>query len=299
MAQRILSNIPLERIFQFAEVGYLKSLLDEILKEKKLKEYNFYVYFKKTVESAVAVRSSQENEILIITGDESSYIPHEQVKEFQAVFKTYLPYTNLYRNLFHLPVGPNPFTPPTAFIPYGKRTTNVFFTGNLHVGRKRLYRFLISKKLSTRFFTVLPFSILHRLKKFLGTSFSTLYPASSITFTAKFNTGMDKATYSKVLGESRIVLCPPGNPSGETFRHFEALRAGCIVVSEKLPSHYCYRNSPIIMVDSWEKLDKVVRLCEDEIYASEISEKSLQWYQNNISEKATVKYIVNCLNNLK
>lgn len=300
MGERVSSNISLERIFQFPEVGFLKSLLKEILESDDLKEYSFFIYFKKTIEEDISLESEKENQILIITGDESSFIPHKQVKSFKAIFKTYLPEQHTYKNLFHIPVGPNPFTPIEELIPYSERKYNLFFTGNLHKGRSRLFSYLAGKKLKIPFlFSLLPFSLLHRIKGIIGTNFSDLYPYSDISFTSKFNTGLDKVTYGQKLAHSKIVLCPPGNPSRETFRHFEAMKSGCIIISEKLPDHYCYRDSPIIVLDNWSNLDSILDDLFNKVEKAEtIAMDTIEWYRNRVSEKGTVNYMINSINSL-
>ena len=101
--------------------------------------------------------------------------------------------------------------------------------------------------------------------------------------------------YQNTFGcyQSKIVLCPKGFHSTECFRHYEALKQGCIVISEKLSDSYLYNNSPIIQLDNWNGIRKIVNdLLQDESLLMKKSEESLRWYENVMSEKATAMYVL-------
>src|SRR5207244_3678757 len=53
------------------------------------------------------------------------------------------------------------------------------------------------------------------------------------------------STYARTMMQSRIALCPRGS-SLETYRFFEALRYGCVPVTESLPKATFYDGSPAV-----------------------------------------------------
>ena len=56
---------------------------------------------------------------------------------------------------------------------------------------------------------------------------------------------------------------------------------------------YLYNNSPIIQLDNWNGIRKIVNdLLQDESLLMKKSEESLRWYENVMSEKATAMYVL-------
>ena len=92
--------------------------------------------------------------------------------------------------------------------------------------------------------------------------------------------------YSELVAQTRMCLVPRGN-SPETFRFFEALRAGCVVVCESLPDHWFYRGAPVVRLKLWEDLVSVVPpLLADRVRLEEMHRASLRWWQSRCSERA-------------
>lgn len=101
----------------------------------------------------------------------------------------------------------------------------------------------------------------------------------------------DKRSYSERLMDTKICLAPRGSVF-ETFRFFEGLRYGCIVITEALPSRWFYQGAPIIQLSSWNELEKIlVQLLDDKKLLSQLHQKSLQFWEEKCSEKAISKYI--------
>ena len=99
------------------------------------------------------------------------------------------------------------------------------------------------------------------------------------------------ASYSDLLAGSCISLVPRGN-SAETFRFFEALRAGCIVICEPLPDHWFYRGAPVITVRDWSELPAVVLpLVRDQVRLEELHLATLDWWRTRCSEDAVAAYV--------
>ena len=98
-------------------------------------------------------------------------------------------------------------------------------------------------------------------------------------------------SYSELLAQTRICLVPRGN-SPETFRYFEALRAGCVVVCEPLPDHWFYRGAPTITVRRWNQLADVLEpLLDDRDTAERYHRASLGWWETHCSEPALGRYL--------
>ena len=109
-----------------------------------------------------------------------------------------------------------------------------------------------------------------------------------ITFTSGFARGLTPAAYGEKLAHSKIVLCPRGFASTETFRHIEAMRAGAVVISEPLPDLPMYRDSPIITVDDWHQgLMTVTALLKNPAELRDRHKRSVAWYEAVLSETAT------------
>jgi hypothetical protein len=94
------------------------------------------------------------------------------------------------------------------------------------------------------------------------------------------------AAYSELVAQTRVCLVPRGN-SPETFRFFEALRAGCVVVCESLPDHWYYRGAPVVRLNRWSELSSVVPpLLADSARLDEMHRASLHWWESRCSERA-------------
>jgi hypothetical protein len=101
----------------------------------------------------------------------------------------------------------------------------------------------------------------------------------------------DAAAYSRELMDTRIVLAPRGG-SVETYRWFEALRAGCVVVCEPQPPTWFYTGAPIVTVRDWRRLGPVLdELLADERGLRERHEASLAWWRDRCSEEALAGFM--------
>ena len=105
--------------------------------------------------------------------------------------------------------------------------------------------------------------------------------------------GLDADTYSKKLHESKVVICQAGNVSVETFRHYEAMRSGAIVVSPKLPDTKIYKKAAICQVDDWEVNvgNTIMDLLSDIDMLQLIQDRQQRTYNNRFTAKSVAKYI--------
>ena len=68
--------------------------------------------------------------------------------------------------------------------------------------------------------------------------------------------------YANYLNESRVSLCLGGNCSPETFRFFESMQTGCIVVSPKMPSNDLYAGRPGFEIGEIDNPNAVAEVIE-------------------------------------
>ena len=124
-------------------------------------------------------------------------------------------------------------------------------------------------------------------------------PGSYINFTSGFKAGLSPDQYGSMLTDSKVVLCPKGFDSTETFRHMEAIRAGAVVISEPLPDTHFYRNSPIRCVSNWrEGVDPAKHLCTNPEALRDAQRRTIQWWRDVCSERAAAKFVHETLGTL-
>lgn len=216
--------------------------------------------------------------VLIYLSDESGAIPDKSICDsFLAIFKVYLDESKVkdISNLYGFPLGYSAGVKMEEVKAFDKRTNNVFFSGNLNKRRLLLYYkclqisgvrfpyFLLRILFYHHYLknVTIKYLFKHKLNKFDN----VLADHSIVRFTDAFKSGMDIHTYSKMLDNTKIVLSPRGFVSSECLRLYEALKMGCIVISEKLPDCEYYKNSPILQVDGWEHIDTLInQLLSDE-----------------------------------
>lgn len=104
------------------------------------------------------------------------------------------------------------------------------------------------------------------------------------------------AEFADFLNDSRISLCLSGNCSPETFRYFESLKMGCIVVTPKMPDNDLYFNHPGIQVGDMNNLDEVATVLQSVLEASEehdaLQQKSLVAWESQYSPRAMAEKIL-------
>jgi hypothetical protein len=105
--------------------------------------------------------------------------------------------------------------------------------------------------------------------------------------------------YSERMMDTKICLVPRGT-SFETFRFFEGLRYGCIVVAEALPSRWFYDGSPAIRIKDWSELGEIVeKLIENNYLMQEKHQEALNWWRTKCSEATVGAYMAEKLNSLR
>jgi hypothetical protein len=296
MVQNVfLNNSDFEdAIENYFEVDYLRSFVKAL--KQNIEEYiNLYFYInvsdqKELLEKAPFVEAGKN--ICIIVDEYIKEIP-SLVSRFDAVFQAYITEIKTPKNYFHFPLGYSRQLVQQAITPMAKRTYNVFFSGNLHMGRRAFY-----KGISPLGF--LPFAFAHRLQKLWRLRYDSLFEKSYVRFTNGFASGLDKYQYSEMLYSSKIVLCPSGIANVESFRLYEALQAGCMVVSDVLPEKPFYQNIPIVQLNEWKDMKKTVEnfVAKSEETKQAHQQEIIKWWEDNLSPEAIAAYVINMTKNI-
>jgi hypothetical protein len=147
--------------------------------------------------------------------------------------------------------------------PLAQRGTDVFFAGSVAHGRPA--------RMSAAYWLRNPKTLareamlesLERLKEARPELIVRTSTTPSFTLNAIYYGTEDGAealgadAYSSAMMDSKICLVPRGT-SAETFRYFEALRYGCIAITEPQPDFPFYRGAPVVEIQDWRRLDEVV-----------------------------------------
>ncbi|MEZ4700867.1 MAG: glycosyltransferase [Rhodothermales bacterium] len=116
-----------------------------------------------------------------------------------------------------------------------------------------------------------------------------------ITESYKAIRSADPNEYSTRMMDTRICLAPRGT-SIETFRYFEGMRYGCIVITERLPSRWFYDGAPALIVDDWSELEDVLDgLLGDPERMEALHRASLNWWRDVCSPQALGRYMADVL----
>lgn len=278
------------------ERSYLLTILQHLekLMGQKFQELDFYLFSSfhfsnEESPSSGSVRNGRPK-VLLFVSEEYANIPVPLMDKYLIIFKAYLPHDRSNTNIFPLPLGHASRFYRQAPLAWDQRSIDIFFSGQLHSFRYMgLYRALSGLRFIPSFIQVrLP----ERVISLFGNNFSRRFKNSKIVFNKKHEGGLSLKKYQELLFKSKIALCPKGGISAETKRHFEAAAAGCILISDKLPDTYLYRNSPIIQVNNWRSDIKIVKkLLNDPEWQLSLHQKTMKWYQQYYHPAGVAIYI--------
>jgi hypothetical protein len=290
----------------FNEYDYLNNIFQSLSNcLPDFYSYNFIIYHctvKKVFDQLIDYQL--ENKILIWCSEETGCIPPISfLSNFLLVFKTYLS-DNIPRhidNLYPFPLGYSKkikYKEPCNFY---SRSINVFFSGCLNVNRVNFYLSVadICNFQRVMINCLLRIPLLKRwimrkiVSKATHSAFdNVLCESSVIRFTSGFEKGFDPAEFTDILVNSKIVISPKGFHSSECYRMYEALREGCIVITETLPCNNLFDNTPFIVIGDWKNLKSILNhLLQDEGLMMSISQKSIQYYFEKFSPESVANYV--------
>ena len=107
---------------------------------------------------------------------------------------------------------------------------------------------------------------------------------------------LDAKSYSEKMMNAKICLVPRGT-SFETFRFFEAMRYGCLIITESLPSRWFYDGSPAIQIRDWREMKAVLdAVLSDRQFLQSKHQAALEWWNEKCSETAVGEYMAKTLN---
>lgn len=196
-------------------------------------------------------------------------------------------------NVTSIPLGYNNFL-EANYIPINERHYDLSFMGMLNKNRIDMISALtgISNKL-------ISLGIHLNDKKtirFLNDYLNMMDIKGKYFLSDQFNSGVNSFQYCNALRHSKIVLAPKGFINVETFRLYEAMQYGCVVICNELPDRKYYKDIPVIQVDNWYKgIRKAKEILKDKDLLSELSDKHLQFYMNKLSPLATANLIIDTL----
>lgn len=109
----------------------------------------------------------------------------------------------------------------------------------------------------------------------------------------------EKRTYPELMMDTKICLVPRGT-SFETTRLFEAMKYGCIVVTETLPQRWYLDSAPIIQVQDWDEIESILEsLLSNPELMQELHQESLNWWEKKSSDVVVGQYVAEKLNALR
>lgn len=286
-------------VFMFSELNesqYLQKLFQnfEEISQDLMDEYEIYIfanYEEKILPDSLNYENKKKKILYYLADAGGSIDPRPISGYFDLIFKTHLEVDFISENVLPVPLGYVNDVPQLPVKPIQDRSCNVFFSGDLNRNRVDLYRsFLNMGNLIPK--RGLPTTLFRNLLIESKNDFSDHFPDSLIVFNKGFKKGFTPQKYGEVLADSKIILSPMGFGNAECFRDYEAMRAGCVIISDQLPNTEFYEGSPIIQVDNWkEGLSWVEKLLEDEQMLLDYHLKTVDWWNNKCSELAVAHYM--------
>jgi len=114
--------------------------------------------------------------------------------------------------------------------------------------------------------------------------------ATNFKFAAPDQT-TEQSIYSQNMMQTKIC-CVPRGTTVETYRFFEAMRYGCIIITESLPSCWFYQGAPVVQLKNWDELEEVIQnLLQDPALVQELHQQTLDWWAKKCSEISCGQYI--------
>ncbi len=309
--------------YQYEKLLELKSLkkfceeLNSLLQNEE--QFQFYIFWgfikdENVLLNETANYSKEKTNVLFWIGDEEGYMPSNAVfSRFNYIFKVHLKNKdaidikngiNIFRpGLYHFPLLTIDDVPELPILPFSERKYSIYFCGNLNKNRVPFY--IALNKRVPLLIRLDNFLLKHNLRGgdklyefcFKNKSFdiSYLYDNACIKFYNGFNNGDNYNKYAHFLQNSKIVLSPKGFYSTECFRLYEAMRQGCIVITEPLPHVWCYKDAPCITIDSWKDLSSIL-LDNAQVFDKLSPTEIRKYYEERLSVQGIANYVGSILN---
>jgi hypothetical protein len=205
----------------------------------------------------------EERVIVLQTSDEGHEVPAYSGDVFMT-FKNYPPFGAVPDNLRVFPLGCNKDVAEKPGPGMAERPIDVFFIGR--------------DEFRDEFFAA------------TDHAFGDLH--ADISKAPEFRKGLSPQDYAAKLAQTKIALSPRG-VSHETFRTYEALRAGCVVIAQRQIPCWWTNAWPVIEVDDWHGIDALVRAQLSNAAAMQVrAEAGRQWWRDKLSPAAVADYMI-------
>lgn len=176
-------------------------------------------------------------------------------------------------------------------VPVRDRKIDAFFAGDVSTGAgPTSYRYWVSTSKAEARKQL--YRVLHHLKK------DPEWRIDVNTFDVGRSTDFlgHSAGYSAKMANSRICLAPRGTMA-ETYRLYEGLRAGCLVITNRLPDAPFLSGAPVIQIDHWKELPGLFKKYARDLDALEHYQKaSLAWWRDHCCEGVIGREVARFLN---
>jgi hypothetical protein len=303
---------------------YYLNILRWLIHEHGCKGERFYIVH----DSTKPMPDLDEKSVVLLSGDERCLLPVEAERAFAILkcFGTYPRFNeplrpNLYtlvdltrhlreRLRWHLAawrLGPQRTSKlmaktipiplgystqrPLPLLPLETRPYLVFFAGSLDNHPARPFSYTALANYPKRQARLAMLKALKRLEHELAPGAVCRWTTEN--YDASLASGWED--YFKTLMHTRICLCPRGSRM-ETFRIHEAMRYGCIVISQRLPDEWYLRGCPAVVLDNWNELPAVVHdLLADSSRMQDLHRRSLDWWQTVTSPAAVARHVASKL----
>jgi hypothetical protein len=104
------------------------------------------------------------------------------------------------------------------------------------------------------------------------------------------------ASYSDKMMHTRLCVAPRGSVA-ETYRAYEGLRAGCLVVTTRVPPRSLLASAPLIQVDHWRELEGILAQHAERLDRLEAARAaSLAWWNERAAVAVQAHHVATELN---
>ncbi len=253
-------------VHKCVEIEYFQEILKHIKTDRDL-SFVFMRWSDKVPETKYPA-------VLFVTGDEHmQFLPNLVNNEnVVMVFKNYYPIGQDHPKMRAFPLGYLQGYCATGEKKIEDRQVDYNFSGTTNnSGREVLHKSLVELKEDGR-------------QKY-------------INFYNGWAQGLDMESYSKLMENTKIALCPHGYLSSETFRYFEAAKAGCVILSEAKPDVWYYEGAPHVLIHNWTELSETLdNLLSQPELMEQKRQETLDWWNEKCSPEAAANYVMKELN---
>lgn len=255
---------PLEQVYMF-------DLFEKLKKWDDFNKYKFLIIGSHNQWSY----DITDNTIVFYLSNEDHKVPSELLKA-KAVFTPYAPLKKRPVNCYPIPLGYNGITVEHEMIEVHKRPFDVFFSGNIH---RRRISFL---------FAVGLFRVLNKIFYSSNNKIK-----NRIRLSRGFLKGYSPDVYTDYLRNSKIALVPQGYLSNNTFRFYEACKAGNVIITYQLCNYEFFESFPGVQIKTWFQIPFILRNLLTNKNLEKMQKETLDYYEKNCSPEATALDVIN------